>query len=188
MEERVLLRADEVARTIHRLAHEILEKSGGAKDLALLGIRTRGVHLVERLAAKIEALTGAYPATGSIDVSPYRDDKERVREPRTLSMIEPAVSVDERTVILVDDVIYTGRTIRAALDFICHLGNPRRIFVATLVDRGERELPIKADIVGKNVSISASDRVNVRLEEVDGVDQVTVGSNYRRIDPGRQGA
>lgn len=176
MTGQVLFQADEVSRTISRLAHEIVEKNGGTKDLALLGIRTRGAHLVRRIAAKIEGITGAAPPVGDIDVSAYRDDRSRSAELSKKPATEVPVSVDDKTVVVVDDVIYTGRTIRAALDLISHLGNPKRILVAILVDRGERELPIRADIVGKNVQVANSERVNVRLRESDGIDQITVKS------------
>lgn len=180
MKNQILLKSEEVQRTISRMAHEIVEKNGGIEDLALIGIRSRGAHLVRRLARKIGSLSGETPPLGIIDVTPYRDDIEgrwRVTEslPRTL-----AVSVEEKTVVLVDDVIYTGRTIRAALDLMTHLGKPKKILVAILVDRGDRELPIKADIVGKNVKVADSERVNVLLQESDGVDQVTVTMHQGR--------
>lgn len=177
MEKQILLKSEEVQRTISRMAHEIVEKNGGIEDLALIGIRSRGAHLVRRLARKIESLSGKLPPVGIIDVTPYRDDIER--EGRVTESLSKtlAVSVEEKTVVLVDDVIYTGRTIRAALELITHLGKPKRILVAILVDRGDRELPIKADIVGKNFKVADSERVNVMLQESDGVDQVTVTMN-----------
>lgn len=174
MADRVLFEADEVIRTISRLAHQIVEKSGGIENLTLLGIRTRGAHLVRRIAAKIEGITGNAPAVGDIDVSAYRDDRDRSAELTRAPDAEVSVSVDDKTVVIVDDVLYTGRTIRAALDLIGHWGNPKRILVAILVDRGERQLPIRADIVGKNVHVADSERVNVRLRESDGVDQIAV--------------
>ncbi len=177
MEKQILLKSEEVQRTISRMAHEIVEKNGGIEDLALIGIRSRGADLVRRLARKIESLSGKLPPVGIIDVTPYRDDIER--EGRVTESLSKtlAVSVEEKTVVLVDDVIYTGRTIRAALELITHLGKPKKILVAILVDRGDRELPIKADIVGKNVKVADSERVNVMLQESDGVDQVTVTMN-----------
>jgi len=173
MEKRVLFQAEEVQRTISRMAHEILEKNGGMEGLALIGIRSRGAHLVQRMGQKIEALTGTPPPVDVIDVTPYRDDLKRREAP----VAKAAVSVDDKTVVLIDDVIYTGRTIRAALDMIGHLGKPKRILVAVLVDRGERELPIRADIIGKNVQVASSERVNVLLQESDGMDQVMVTRN-----------
>jgi pyrimidine operon attenuation protein/uracil phosphoribosyltransferase len=177
MEKQILLKSEEVQRTISRMAHEIVEKIGGIEDLALIGIRSRGAHLVRRLARKIESLSGKLPPVGIIDVTHYRDDIER--EGRVTESLSKtlAVSVEEKTVVLVDDVIYTGRTIRAALELITHLGKPKKILVAILVDRGDRELPIKADIVGKNVKVADSERVNVMFQESDGVDQVTVTMN-----------
>lgn len=176
MPDKVLFEADEVARTISRLAHEIVEKNGGTESLTLLGIRTRGAHLVRRIAAHIEGIAGAAPHVGDMDVSAYRDDRNRSAEIASTSAAKVGVPVEDRTVVIVDDVLYTGRTVRAALDLISHLGNPKRILVAILVDRGKRELPIRADIVGKNVQVADSERVNVRLREPDGVDQITVRS------------
>lgn len=170
---------EEVRRTISRMAHEIVEKNGGIEDLALVGIRSRGAHLVRRIARKIETLSSMAPPVGVIDVTPYRDDIEKGGRATEPVAMDVPVSVDEKTVVLVDDVIYTGRTIRAALDLMSHLGKPKKILVAILVDRGDRELPIKADIVGKNVQVADSERVNVLLQESDGVDQVTVTKNLR---------
>jgi pyrimidine operon attenuation protein/uracil phosphoribosyltransferase len=172
-EKRVLLETAEVQRTISRMAHEIVEKNGGAADLSLIGIRSRGAHLARRIGRKIETLTGNSPAVGVVDVTPYRDDVGRPAAESSPRMDVP-VAVDDRAVVLVDDVINTGRTIRAALEMLGHLGKPKNILVATLVDRGDRELPIRADIVGKNVQVGESERVNVRLEEADGTDLVTV--------------
>jgi pyrimidine operon attenuation protein/uracil phosphoribosyltransferase len=171
MEKQILLETEEVQRIISRMAHEILEKIGGVTDLALLGIRSRGAHLVRRIGKRIETFCGSAPSVGIVDVTPYRDDVTPSK-----ATAEPAstITVDEKTVVLVDDVIYTGRTIRAALDLVGRLGKPKKILVAILVDRGQRELPIKADIVGKNVEVRESERVNVLLEEADGVDLVTV--------------
>jgi pyrimidine operon attenuation protein/uracil phosphoribosyltransferase len=177
-EKRVLLENDDVQRTISRMAHEVVEKSGG-ESIALVGIRSRGAHLARRIGRKIEALTGAAPATGVVDITQYRDDVEK-GGPAAAPRMEVPVAVDDRTVILVDDVINTGRTIRAALEMLGHVGKPRKILVATLVDRGDRELPIRADIVGKNVQVEESERVNVLLQESDGADLVTVTRNRSR--------
>jgi pyrimidine operon attenuation protein/uracil phosphoribosyltransferase len=173
-EKRILLEREEVQRTISRMAHEIVEKNGGASVIALVGIRSRGVHLARRIARKIENLTGAMPALGVVDITPYRDDIARrsLDEPPRMDV---PVTIDDRTVVLIDDVINTGRTIRAALEMLGHLGKPQKILVATLVDRGDRELPIRADIVGKNVKVGDSERVNVLLEESDGADVVVAG-------------
>jgi len=171
-EKRVLLENEEVQRTISRMAHEIVEKSGG-ESIALIGIRTGGAHLARRLGRKIETLTGHAPAVGVVDVTPFRDDIEKEGSDAAPRMEVP-VAVDDRTVILVDDVINTGRTIRAALEMLGNVGKPKKILVATLVDRGDRELPIRADIVGKNVQVPESERVNVLLQESNGADLVTV--------------
>ncbi len=171
-EKRVLLETDEVQRTVSRMAHEIVEKNDAA-GIALIGIRSRGAHLARRIGQKIETLTGNSPAVGVVNVTPYRDDIERQSAAAPPRMDVP-VSVDDRTVVLVDDVINTGRTIRAALEMLGHLGKPKNILVAVLVDRGDRELPIRTDVVGKNVRVEDSERVNVLLQESDGADLVTV--------------
>jgi pyrimidine operon attenuation protein/uracil phosphoribosyltransferase len=176
-EKKILLEGEDIQRMINRLAHEVVEKSGGTERVALIGIRSRGAYLARRLAQRIEELKGAAPSVGVIDVTAYRDDRSREEMPAGPLPTEIPVSMDEKTVVLIDDVIYTGRTIRAALDRLAHLGKPGRILVAILVDRGDRELPIKADIVGKNVQVKDSERVNVLLRESDGVDQVTVTRN-----------
>jgi len=173
-----LLEREEIRRTISRMAHEVIEKCGGAGDLALIGIRSRGAHLVRRLALKIESLSGSLPPVGIVDVTPYRDDLEKPSPDHPARMDTP-VAIDDRTVVLVDDVIYRGRTIRAALDMIGNLGKPKKVLLAILIDRGDRELPIRPDIVGKNVRAEKSERVNVLFEESDGVDQVTVTKQER---------
>ena len=175
-DKRVLLNSEDMQRTISRMAHEIVEKNGSVEDLSLIGIRSRGADLVRRIAQKIEALTGTAPSVAIIDVTPYRDDVGS-EGPQTIPQVP--VAVHEKTVVLVDDVIYRGRTIRAALDLVGHLGKPKKILVAVLVDRGNRELPIKADIVGKNIHVAESERINVLLRESDGVDQVTVTGDRR---------
>ena len=177
-EKRVLLENEDVQRTISRMAHEIVEKSGGEK-MVLIGIRSRGAYLVRRIGQKIEALTGNSPAVGIVDVTAYRDDVEKQPAEPAPRMDVP-VAVDDRTVVLVDDVINTGRTIRAAMEMLGHVGKPKKILVATLVDRGDRELPIRADIVGKNVQVEDSERVNVMLQESDGADIVTVTKHQQR--------
>ncbi len=174
MEKHVLLESEEIQRILNRMAHEIVEKSDAIQELALIGIRSRGAHLVRRIAKKIETLTGSALSVGIIDVSRYRDDVPKMEANPDPALMKAPLTVDEKTLVLVDDVIYTGRTIRAAIDLVGCLGKPRRILVAALIDRGQRELPIKADIIGKNVEVGESERVNVLLEESDGIDQVTV--------------
>jgi len=172
-ERRVILEEEELGRMISRMAHEIIEKNGGADGIALIGIRSRGAHLARRIGRKIASIAGSAPSLGVVDVTPYRDDIGRSSADEPPRMEVP-VSIDDRAVVLVDDVINTGRTIRAALEMLGHIGKPQKILVATLVDRGDRELPIRADIVGKNVKVGESERVNVRLQEADGADLVTV--------------
>jgi pyrimidine operon attenuation protein / uracil phosphoribosyltransferase len=166
-----LLDADDVARVLRRLAHEIVEREEGAERLVLLGIQTRGVPLAERLAALVSDIEGTAVPTGALDVTLYRDDLTR-RGPLPLGETRVPVAVDGRTVVLVDDVLHTGRTIRAALDAVLELGRPAAIRLVVLVDRGHRELPIRADHVGKNVPSASGQHVRVRLVEVDGEDAV----------------
>ena len=170
---RRLLAADDLARMLRRLSHEIVEGAGGAQDLVLLGIPSRGVPLAERLADAIGGIEGTAPPVGALDVTLYRDDLDR-RGPLPIGSTEVPVDVEDRTVVLVDDVLYTGRTIRAALDAVSALGRPARVRLAVLVDRGHRELPIRADHVGKNLPTAPGERVVVRVTEVDGVDEVVV--------------
>jgi len=173
-EKQILHEHDELVRAVSRMAHEIVEKSANPSELVLIGIRSRGVHLARRLARKIEEVAKTVPPVGVIDVTPYRDDRAREQGLRTVGEFEIPVDVDEKTVVLIDDVIFRGRTIRAAMEAVARLGQPKRILVAALVDRGARELPIRADIVGKNIDAGEGQRVNVLLEESDSVDQVTI--------------
>lgn len=166
-----LLDADDVARVLRRLAHELVEREEGADRLVLLGIQTRGVPLAHRLAALIADIEGTEVPVGALDVTLYRDDLGR-RGPLPLGETRVPVAVDGRTVVLVDDVLYTGRTIRAALEAVLELGRPAAIRLVVLVDRGHRELPIRADHVGKNLPSAAAERVTVQLVEVDGQDAV----------------
>ena len=166
-----LLDADDVARVLRRLAHELVEREEGADRLVLLGIQTRGVPLAHRLAALIADIEGTEVPVGSLDVTLYRDDLGR-RGPLPLGETRVPVAVDGRTVVLVDDVLYTGRTIRAALEAVLELGRPAAIRLVVLVDRGHRELPIRADHVGKNLPSAVRERVTVQLLEVDGQDAV----------------
>lgn len=173
-EKQILHEGDELVRIISRMGHEILEKTANHSELVLIGIRSRGVYLARRLARKVEELTHEIPPVGVIDVTPYRDDRARELGLRTIGEFEIPVDVDEKTVVLIDDVIFRGRTIRAAMEAVARLGQPKRILVAALVDRGARELPIRADIVGKNIDPGEGKRVNVMLEESDGVNQIVV--------------
>lgn len=162
-------------RAIRRIAHEILEKNRGSDDLVLLGIQTRGVPLAQRLALALEGIEGSAVAAGSLDIGLYRDDLDQ-RPKMELGATSVPVPIGGKTVVLVDDVLYTGRTIRAALDALADIGRPSRVQLAVLVDRGHRELPIRPDYIGKNVPTSRSERVSVRLVERDGEDGVVIES------------
>jgi len=161
-----------IDRTLTRIAHEILEKHKGTEGLVLVGIRSRGVPLARRLAEKILKIEGAEVPVGILDINLYRDDLTTISDHPILRKTEIPFSVDGAKVVLVDDVLFTGRTIRAAMDGIIDLGRPRQIQLAVLVDRGHRELPIRADYVGKNVSTSLDEMVKVSLREEDGTDSV----------------
>ena len=171
---RTVLDARDVSRALTRIAHEILERNKGAGDLVLLGIPSRGVPLASRIAQRIASVEGLDVPVGSLDVTMYRDDL-RLRPARALMPTEvPSSGIDGRVVVLVDDVIYSGRTIRAALDALNDFGRPRAVRLAVLVDRGHRELPIRADFVGKNVPTSKKEVIGVKLTEIDGVDSVVI--------------
>jgi len=175
----VVLDADRIARTLARIAHEILERNRGVDELALIGIRTRGVPIARRLAALIHDIQGpgdAVVPTGALDITLYRDDLMRhaVGPQPLVRRTEIPFSIDDRRILLVDDVLYTGRTIRAALDALIDFGRPKAIQLVVLVDRGHRELPIKADYVGKNLPTSAAQSVQVHLTEIDGRDEVEI--------------
>jgi pyrimidine operon attenuation protein/uracil phosphoribosyltransferase len=169
---KVILTAADISRTVDRIAHQILEKTEGARETILLGIPTRGFPLAERLAARIHAFEGLEVPIGVLDVTLYRDDL-RMRSARAIGHTEiPTGGVDGKRVILVDDVLFSGRTVRAALDALGDIGRPRSVQLAVLVDRGHRELPIRADYVGKNIPTALSESVRVWLTETDGEDQV----------------
>lgn len=181
---RPVLEAQDIARVLTRIAHEIVERAKGADDVVLLGIPTRGVFLARRLAAKLEEITGTKIPVGSLDITMYRDDL-RMKPARAIGRTEiPGDDLDGRLVVLVDDVLFSGRTIRAALDALGDLGRPRAVQLAVLVDRGHRELPIRADYVGKNLPTSLRETVRVLLQEEDGRDAVLLGQRT----PGRPGS
>ncbi|MCP9946499.1 bifunctional pyr operon transcriptional regulator/uracil phosphoribosyltransferase PyrR [Streptomyces somaliensis] len=172
---RPVLEGADVARALTRIAHEIVERAKGADDVVLLGIPTRGVFLARRLAGKLEQITGRAAPVGSLDITMYRDDL-RLRPARALARTEiPGDGIDGRLVVLVDDVLFSGRTIRAALDALGDVGRPRAVQLAVLVDRGHRELPIRADYVGRNLPTSLRETVRVQLAEEDGRDAVLLG-------------
>jgi pyrimidine operon attenuation protein / uracil phosphoribosyltransferase len=166
--------ADRMSRALTRIAHEILERNRGLDEIALVGIRTRGVPLARRLARTLKEINGDEVPTGALDITLYRDDLMRnpVGPQPVVRRTEIPFSIDDRRILLVDDVLYTGRTIRAALDALIDFGRPRGIQLVVLVDRGHRELPIKADYVGKNLPTSLRQSIQVRLQEIDGADEV----------------
>jgi pyrimidine operon attenuation protein/uracil phosphoribosyltransferase len=168
--------ADRMARALTRIAHEILERNRGTSELALIGIRTRGVPLARRIAHSLRDINGEDVPTGALDITLYRDDlmRQPVGPQPVVRRTEVPFSIDDKRILLVDDVLYTGRTIRAALDALIDFGRPRAIQLIVLVDRGHRELPIKADYVGKNLPTSPKQSVQVRLQEIDGADEVVV--------------
>lgn len=170
---KVVLEAEDINRAIRRMAHEIIERNKGSLDIALVGIRKRGVPLAHRMAAEIEAIEGSMVPTGDLDVSFYRDDIG-IRRPQEIFSTNVKFDLNNRTVVLVDDVLYTGRTVRAAIDAVVDFGRPRYIQLAVLVDRGHRELPIRADFIGKNLPTAPGQEVNVHLHETDGEDAVIV--------------
>lgn len=163
----------DVERALTRMAHEILERSRGTDDLVLVGIHTRGAPLAERMAAAIEGIEGSSVLSGSLDIGLYRDDLD-TRPKTELGKTDVPEPIDGATVVLVDDVLYTGRTIRAALDALADLGRPERVQLAVLVDRGHRELPIRPDYIGKNLPTAQDERVTVHVSEIDGHDGVVI--------------
>ena len=176
---RTVLNGSDISRALTRIAHEILERNSGADDLVLLGIPTRGVGLATRIASRIEAVEGRLVPKGSLDVTMYRDDIGR-KPARALEHTDiPQSGIDDRVVVLVDDVLFSGRTIRAALDALVDLGRPKLVQLAVLVDRGHRELPIRADYVGKNIPTAQEESVRVLLTEIDGADEVRITGGTR---------
>jgi pyrimidine operon attenuation protein/uracil phosphoribosyltransferase len=171
--------ADRMARALTRIAHEILERNRGTSELALVGIRTRGVPLARRIAHSLRDINGDEVPTGALDITLYRDDlmRQPVGPQPVVRRTEVPFSIDDKRILLVDDVLYTGRTIRAALDALIDFGRPRAIQLIVLVDRGHRELPIKADYVGKNLPTSPKQSVQVRLQEIDGADEVLINES-----------
>ncbi|MFM7718506.1 MAG: bifunctional pyr operon transcriptional regulator/uracil phosphoribosyltransferase PyrR [Actinomycetota bacterium] len=169
-----VLDADEIRRSVARIAHEIVERNEGARDVVLVGIADRGDHLARRLAAEIAGFDGAAVPVGTLDITFYRDDIGLRKEAPEVHETRIDFDVTDRTVVLVDDVLFSGRTVRAALDALVDFGRPRRVQLAVLVDRGHRELPIRADFVGRNLPTSLEQRVIVRVAEEDGEDVVLV--------------
>jgi pyrimidine operon attenuation protein/uracil phosphoribosyltransferase len=173
-QEKQIMSADEMRRALVRIAHEVVERNAGAANLALVGVRARGVPLAERLARAVFETEGQQVPVGALDITLYRDDVAIRADRPTVRSTEIPFAIEGLTVVLVDDVLYTGRTVRAALDALMDLGRPRRIQLAVLVDRGHRELPIRADFVGKNVPTARGEEIVVRLQEADGTDEVVI--------------
>jgi pyrimidine operon attenuation protein/uracil phosphoribosyltransferase len=182
-----VLDAASIDRSLTRIAHEILERNKSAATIGLVGVQTRGVPLARRLAAKLGAIDGVAPPVGLLDINLYRDDLSRIADHPILRRTEIPFDLADRAVVLVDDVLFTGRTVRAALDALMDLGRPHQIQLAVLVDRGHRELPVRADFVGKNLPTARAELVEVRLEETDGADEVVIvkvrGADAREEDP-----
>lgn len=169
-----ILNEKDMSRIITRLAHEIIEKNRGIEDLVFIGLRTRGAYLAERIQKKVQEIEDVEIPTGFLDVTLYRDDfRTRLKQP-SVEVTNIPFAIDEKNIVLIDDVLYTGRTIRSALDALMDFGRPARIFLAILVDRGHRELPIKADFVGKNIPTSIGEEVRVKMKEVDDEDTVNL--------------
>ena len=163
-----------IGRAITRISHEIIERNKGIEDVVLVGIKTRGVPIADRIGKKIQQIEGASVNTGEVDITLYRDDLKKIDVDPVINGSNVQFSIDDKIVILVDDVLYTGRTVRSALDAIIDIGRPKAIQLAVLVDRGHRELPIRADYVGKNVPTSKGDIISVKLSEIDGEDSLTI--------------
>ncbi len=177
MTEKIIMTPDDISRSLARIAHEIVERNKTTEHLVLVGMRTRGVPLARRLAANMEDPEASKIPVGALDISLYRDDLSSLNPQPVVQHTDIPVSIDGKSVVLVDDVLYTGRSTRAAMDALIDLGRPRSIQLAVLVDRGHRELPIRADYVGKNIPSSRDEEIQVRLVETDGTDGVTIIKN-----------
>jgi pyrimidine operon attenuation protein/uracil phosphoribosyltransferase len=186
MAEKVVMTREDIRRSLARISHEIMERNKSTENLVLVGMRTRGVPLARRLAANMENYEGLKIPVGALDISLYRDDLSLLNAQPTVQHTDIAVSIDDRFVVLVDDVLYTGRSTRAAMDALIDLGRPRSIQLAVLIDRGHRELPIRPDYVGRNIPSSRDEEIQVRLIEVDGVDEVVIiKNNQATVSPKR---
>ena len=176
MSIKVIMTEEDIKRTLARIAHELIERNELLEDLILVGMHTRGVPLARRLATNIESFAEAKIAVGTLDISLYRDDLSSLELKPIVKLTDIPATIEGKSIVLVDDVLYTGRSIRAAMDALTDLGRPRLIQLAVLVDRGHRELPIRADYVGKNIPSSKDEEIQVKLKETDGVDEVTIVS------------
>ena len=177
---RQIMSADDLRRALVRIAHEIVERNGGTDDLVMVGVRSRGVPLAQRLAALVQEHEGVEVPVGSLDITYYRDDLTKIAHAPIVKRTEAMPELTGKTVVLVDDVLFTGRTVRAALDAITDHGRPTAVRLAVVVDRGHRELPIRPDHVGKNLPTSLDENVQVRLSETDGVDEVVIARSAER--------
>jgi pyrimidine operon attenuation protein/uracil phosphoribosyltransferase len=180
MPEKIIMSAIDIRRTLARISHEIMERNRSAEDLVLVGVHTRGVPLAARLAQNIESFENLKVPVGSLDISPYRDDRSLHSKPLVQKSSVP--DINKKAVILVDDVLFTGRSIRAAMDALVDLGRAERIQLVVLIDRGHRELPIRADYVGKNVPSSKHEEIQVRLIEIDNADEVAIVSPENTLE------
>jgi len=187
MTETIIMSPDDIRRSLARISHEIVERNKSAGNLVLVGMRTRGVPLANRLADKIENLEGIKIPVGELDISLYRDDLDSLSIQPTVQHTSIPVNVDGKAVLLIDDVLYTGRSARAAMDALIDLGRPETIQLAVLIDRGHRELPIRADYIGKNIPSARQEEIQVKLTETDGIDEVIIlkgdaGTSRRRAE------
>lgn len=180
MTKKTIMTTEDIRRSLSRIAHEIIERNKTTENLVLVGVRTRGVPLANRLATKLEELEGMKIAVGALDISFYRDDLSHLNPQPTVQHTETPVDIEGKCIVLVDDVLYTGRSIRAAMDALIDLGRPESIQLVVLVDRGHRELPIRADYVGKNIPSSRHEEIKVQLVETDGIDEVLIVKNGER--------
>ncbi len=181
MAKKIIMTPEDIRRTLARIAHEIIERNKAIEHLILVGMHTRGVPLAKRLAANIEAFDGVEILVGALDISLYRDDLSSLNLQPIAKRTDIPISIDGKSIVLVDDVLYTGRSTRAAMDALIDLGRPRSIQLAVLVDRGHRELPIRADYVGKNIPSSRHEEIQVRLVETDGTDGVVIVKNSQDV-------
>ncbi|MFC1952728.1 bifunctional pyr operon transcriptional regulator/uracil phosphoribosyltransferase PyrR [Chloroflexota bacterium] len=186
MTESIILNQEDIRRSLARITHEIIERNNRSDHLVLVGMRTRGVPLAKRLAVNMEKLEGYSIPVGALDISLYRDDLSFLEPQLTVQQTSIPVNIDNKSVILVDDVLYTGRSTRAAMDALIDLGRPRSIQLAVLVDRGHRELPIRADYIGKNIPSSRQEMIQVKLIESDGTDEVVLIKGDDKENTGEQ--
>jgi pyrimidine operon attenuation protein/uracil phosphoribosyltransferase len=187
MTKKIVMTSEDIKRSLARIAHEIIERNKTTGHLVLVGMRTRGVPLANRLASNMEDLEGLKIPVGALDISFYRDDLSSLDQQPTVQHTDIPVSINNKSVVLIDDVLYTGRSIRAAMDALIDLGRPRSIQLAVLIDRGHRELPIRADYVGKNIPSSRHEEIQVQLVETDGIDKVVIIKNSQKEASQSQG-